>query len=277
MKYLVLGLAVISLVGCKGSNDGGTDVEDPSIKDINLTGTWLMSNEIERYKKSTDEYLSSTYISESYLLEETDKGVKYSSCNRYSGIPNYGIKTEEHFYLSPIENGFRLNGDGVLEQRSEYENEWEPDFYYKSILNLTEISESNIIDNGTLIVNGPVSIEEHNHICVWEVSYSIGNKRTLEIMAPFGDSYISFRLDIYDEIVAGLFEYSGPNSESLVRVDLSSSASSYWDVVGSNTLSPSDVSLNLIEYNDTKISGVFSFTGQDGGSYSGEFEAFLHE
>jgi len=277
MKYLILVLAVTSLLGCNSSDNWVPDDGDSSIEDIELTGTWLMSNEIERYKTSTDEYLSSTYISESYLLEETDKGVKYESCRRYGGIPNYGIKTKEHFYLNPIDNGFILNGGGVLEQRSEYTNEWEPEFYYKSIQKITKITDVSVIDNGTLIVNGPISIEEYSHVCIWEVSYSVGNKRAFEIMVPFDDSYVSFRLDAYDEIVAGTYDYTTPYSDSLVRVDLSSNATAYWDIVESNTLSPSSVSLNLIEYNGTKISGTFSFTGQDEGSYSGEFEAFLHE
>ncbi|MDH5446261.1 MAG: hypothetical protein OEY52_11950 [Gammaproteobacteria bacterium] len=276
IKYVTFIIFSFTLIACNHSDDNSSE-ESVSLKDIKISGTWLMSTERQLYKTSTNEYLSSTYISENYIFEDTDKGVKYSRCRNYGRIPLYGIKTDTRFYLNIMDNGFSLNNENVLEQITEYNNEWEPDFHYKSISKLTKITDTTLVDNGTLIVNGPVSLEEYNHICILAVSYSLGHSKIFEIMTPFDDDYISLRLDTYDKVTPGVFEYEERHQESLVKIDLHSNAQKYWNIVGSNTLAPSNATINLIEYSDTKISGSYSFTGLDNESYSGEFDIILNK
>jgi hypothetical protein len=270
MKYLGLILGAIFLTSCNNSTEGTITLDQ-----IDLTGTWLLSTEERSYKTSTDEYLSSTYYNESFILEETNNGVAYLPCHFFGNLPpNYGFKASDHFYFFPSDNGFTLKSTNELEQVKEFTNVGNPEFYYKSISRLKKKSDDIRIDNGTLILKGPVSIEEYNHICIWEVSFSTGITKSIEITTPYDDLYLSLRLDIHEEIYAGTtYQYQSANDSSPVKIDVTSNSTQFNDIVGTNLLQPKDVSINIIEYDDIKISGTFSFTSFNNESYSGEFEA----
>ena len=275
MKLVGLILVCILILGCGGSG-GDSGKGEETIVDIEFSGTWIMRTEREAYSASVGEYISSTFFSETYVMEDTKQGVRYELCNYYGGIPGYGIKTDERFYLNSSENGFSINSEGVLEQMTDYTLSWEPEYRYRSIQNPVKKSDSISLDNGTLIIQGPVSVEEYTHVCIWSVSYSTGNRKSFEIMTPYDDSYISLRFDIYDEIGAGIYQYTNSTDSTQISIDIMSTSTSFGNITGNSSLFPSNVTIELIEYNDTKISGTFSFTGQDSANYSGEFEAYFN-
>lgn len=275
MKVLGYVVLCLSILGCNHSNNESSS-EPESIRNMEIDGLWLMSSEQQTYKESTGEYLSSSFISRTYIFEETERGVKFDKCIDYGGLSSYGIKTDEHFYLYANENGFYLNVDNILEQQTEYSYELQPEFTYKSIVHLTKMSDVQTIDSGTLIINGAVTLEQYSHLCIWEVSYSHGYGRVFELLSPFGDDDLSFRLEINDVISPGVYQYDKNANDNLVEISITSFATEFRDDTGTSWLYPKTATIEFIEYNDVKISGIYSFVDENDVAYSGEFEFFLN-
>ncbi len=277
LKHTCMGILLILIItnlvaGCMHSDNSPSQKEIQTLASVDLSGTWTMSNEIKKYKVDTGEYLLSTFIEHEYLLDDTDIGVGYAECRRYGGILNYGVKTDDHFYMNTQDNGFALQDDGTLQMESAYTYPWDPEYNYESIQTLTKVSDDIQLDYGTFILNGPIAKEEYAHVCRWTAHSNIGKNRTVAIIAPFGDDDMSFQFNIVDDIAAGAYTYSRFVGNRPFTIDVSSFATEFQSAINSNTLAPDDVSVTFIELTDFRMSGVFSFTGQDEGSYSGEFE-----
>lgn len=286
-RVVLMVLLSAALVGCSsgGSSSGGGSPEavpdEPEeqadgVRTLDLSGTWLVTVETRMLKIETGEYLSSDFAKYRYFLEDTENGVRYEPCWTFGDFyAPYGIKTEQHFYMELNKSGFELQSDGSLQQVSTYEREYAPGFSFTSIETLTKLSNSIEFDGGTIVLNGPITVEEHQHVCAWQVYSNIGVRRTIEISTPFDDDYISIRLTFFGDIVEGAYTYADYTSAKEVEIDVSSGARRFWEVTGSNGLFPTDVTVNIMESTSERLSGTYSFTGQDSNLYDGQFEVFL--
>ncbi|OZG70845.1 hypothetical protein BTA51_23690 [Hahella sp. CCB-MM4] len=250
-----------------------------SLSEMDLTGTWLHEVKVDVYEKSTNKYLSTHYTLQRYVFEETNYGIANDWCWGYGHRPPaYAQKSKDYLYLSADDSsGFRLQSDNSLQRTSEEPHHLDEAYIDRSTYTLRKISENVQIDSGTFILNGPVSITEYSHVCAWEVSRSWDIHRSIELIVPYGDEVISMRFEIYDDLSVGSYGYATLNVPTTLPISLhiGSNATEFVNTVGSNGFWLTNVEINLIEYNDEKMSGTFSFTGQDDGEYSGEFEVYF--
>lgn len=253
------------------SSSGG--VGGSTIQDTDLTGTWLLSTESREFKDSTGEHLSSSFVKERYILQDTQSnGVQYDRCHEYGRLQSpYGIKTAERFYMWTAENGFLLEDDGSLKQQSTEQYGYSPGRTFEVIQTLTRVSDRVEISGGSLILNGPVAVNEQSHLCLWSVSSSVGFWNTLELMANFHGEKLSLRLEFDSRIAEGAYTYSDYSDDTQMKIDVHSNGREFSEIVGSNILDPRDVTIELSEYTDQRMVGSFSFTGQDDAFYTGEF------
>lgn len=270
MKSAIPLFLAFIISGCSSNSESDTQ---NSLSNIDLTGTWVIENEIETFKTDTGEYLSSEFTRFKYVLEETDIGVKYDRCWEYGGASSpYGIKTEYNFYMNPSDNGFSLQDDGSLQQITEFERSSEPGFNFRSTATLTKVSNQVSVDNGTFVLNGPISNTEYSHICLWEGYRNIGGRHQISINTPFDSDSLSLSLSFQGNITPGTYQYTNYNDASQITIDVTSNADLFWTQINSNILAPKNVEITIIESTTSKISGTYTFTGQDEGMYSGEFE-----
>ena len=282
LSNAVLFLVSVLVSACdsgEGSSDDSAGALSPS--SIDMTGTWLMTTERQVIKLDTDEYLYSEYYESRYVFDDTLQGVRYSACWDYARTSSaYGVKTDAHLYLQPSDpddTGFIAINSNTLQRTSHYEAEWQPGFRHVQIDTLTRLSDGVEIDNGTVLMNGPISVNEYNHVCISKVYSNLGESRGLLFMVPYDDRHISFSLNYLGDLSPGTYSYNErwDSEAELLNMDVSSSAYDFSDIVGSNTLAPEDVTIIIIESNESRVSGTFDFLGQDGMRYDGEFEVFL--
>jgi len=282
MKYfVVLGLA-ISLLGC-GSDSKRRDQSQLSdkggnldIESVDLTGTWASFQETRVIKVSTGEYLYSYFLRNRFVLEETDRGVKYSDCPLYgsSGTP-YGVKTSQSFYMrpgDPLDTGFQALDEDTLRKVLVYQEERKPDFRYESTQTLRKISDGVSLDSGTLVYNGSVSFSEYNHTCVSLGYSSIGDRKYLSFIVPYGDGSIRVDFRLTGDVVPGDYYYDQDSDPEEVDFFISSSASDATDVAGLNTREAEETTVSVIEFNEDRFSGTFSILDDNDETHTGEFE-----
>jgi hypothetical protein len=274
MRIMVLLFSLCLISGCSSDKSAVKKVDEIDLTDIDLTGTWEFITETRTTKISTGEYLQSDFYTGTMLFDDNENGVQFNECHDYGGAASYGIKTKKNLYLHIWDDGYKLLKGGRLQKISHSENEYQPGFSFETITTLSKISEEILLDSGALILNGAVSVEEYSHVCLSQYYSNIGVSKSLELFARYGDSYLSFRLDMMDEISAGQYqyEYRYNGSHKPLLLDVYSGASEFDAVVNSNTLSPRDVTINVFEISEERLMGSFDFIGQDDSSYSGEFE-----
>jgi hypothetical protein len=274
-KQLLFILAITLLLSACGSGSSGEISENDSLSlnELDLSGTWKSVTETRIIEKSTGEYLSSLFTQNTVLFEETENGVLVSECQDYGYDDHYGTKSDDRFYIYSTLNGHTLQENGSLSQVTTEEYDYSPGFIYESTNTLSRISDDIVLDNGTLVLNGPVSVEEYSHVCLWQVSDSVGVSRTVELQARYGGSYLSLRLEIEGDVVAGVYQYDDRSvTDSEVLLDVASNAIEFWDIVDSNGLDARNVTVNISDVAGNRMLGSFEFTGQDDGLYDGEFE-----
>jgi len=273
---------LICLAGCDSGNSGGGKSAESAAPvsplDVDLTGTWISINEDRTYKTDTDEYLFSSFSEGRFVLEDTAQGIRIDRCEQYGSIhSNYGVKTEKRVYLVINEGGYILQSDGSLTRTFRYESEWEPGFYFNKTSTFRRLSRGVEVNSGMFILRGPINIEQQTHVCVRKTYYNYGNRREFALTIPFDNEALDLSLTFVGEISEGRYTYEDYRTAEAVRIDIHSSANQFNEVVESNTLDPRDVTINITEFSDERLSGTFSLTGQDDGLYSGEFDMFLND
>lgn len=286
MKYLIVVVLIHALLGCGSDSKSNSQDQTPSkfedldFQSLDLTGTWFLVQEERRTKIDTGEYISSRYFEYRYVFEDSANGVKFNRCWEYGDFHwRYGVKTAEHFYMAPndpLDNGFTIKDKNTLEKVTTFEYDSEPGYSFESIQTLTRVSDAVDIDSGTFILSGPIDIAEYNHVCTWQVSSNIGESRTLELLVPYNEGYISMHFELVGEVTAGNYYYNKYWETTEISLDVFSNTAAFWDTVGSNLLGAEDVTINIIDSTSEKLSGTFSLLGQDNENYSGEFEVFFN-
>ena len=275
MKHILLLSLFFSLLGC-GSGQSVNSETSNSLQETDLTGTWVMVNEIRRMNAITGEYLSSKYVEYRYVMEEKENGVVFNKCWDYGGgNESIGVKVNDYFYMDFSDVGLSLNNEGELKHVSSFEKSSEPDSTFQSVKTLRKISDNVQIDSGSYILNGPVSIEEYEHVCVWQVRSNVESTRTVQMIVPYGNTQITLHFWLIGSIQTGEYYYNDSSESEAIEIDIISNDRSFSDQVGTNSLWPQNVSINITESSDLKMTGTFAFIGQDNGSYNGQFEVYL--
>ncbi len=275
MKSILIILMLFAITGCGGGSGGSSNdgQEESSIRDMDLTGTWDFIRESRIYKISTGEYLYSNYTEHTYIIEETDDGTTYSRCWDYGGYNQFAVKTDEHLYFSINDSGYYLVGENSFEHTEERIDEFDEDLEYKIVDSLVKRTSSIVIDSGNLALAGPVSASENSHACLYKNTNSRGDERSFELIVPFGDDSLMMYLAFHGELLVGSYDYIQYNDDNQIySFDVSSNATEFSTIVGSNTLYPNSASINISESSELFLKGIFSFTGQYGNDYSGTFE-----
>lgn len=281
MKYLLIIILTTTIWGCNSESESTSSETKTNLSfdSVDLTGTWLSATETRKIKDDTGEYLLSDFNESTYIMEDTENGVKYSRCsdywNFYSG---YAVKTSEHFYMSlndGSEAGFTLQDDDTLKKVSYSTDEYSPGYNFESITTLTKINDGVSINNGSLVLTGPVSVAEYDQSCLWKNYSSIGERQSLSFSVPYGDDNLTFSLYSYVDISVGSYSYTDYFDAKAVRLDVYSYTDDFRDIADSSYLEPENVTIEVTESTDEKLVGFFSFTGNDEQLYSGEFDIQL--
>lgn len=280
MKFSIITLFMVFLCGCELLDEDSSNHEiQPralTLADTDLSGTWLLKQETRETKIETGEYLLSSFYESKFILEDTERGVIYNECEEYGDIdPPYGIKTPQHFYMNVQDPGFMLQADGTLQQTAVYELEYNPGFSYESIQTLTKVSEGVDIDNGTLALRGPVSVEEYSHVCLLKSTSNIGNRRSYHLIIPFDNERMIFSLNLIGEAPVGTYIINDYYSANEVVIDFYSNSILFEETMNSSGLDYENATINIIESNEDVISGSFVIIDESGNEHSGEFELIL--
>ncbi len=277
MKFYAVFILITFLCGCElvdedSSKSEGDISQSLTLEDIDLSGTWLLTQERRETKLATNEYLSSDFSKSKYVFEDTDRGVIFSECNTYGDFYSpYGIKTALHFYMNIHDNGFELQSDGRLQQITVYEFEYNPGFSYEYILTLTKLSEEVEIDNGTLVIRGPLLVEEYSQVCVQESTSNIGNNRSFQLSVPYDDGYLSFNIGLIGNVSEGIHTYDGYYNEKEVGIHIYSNATLVEEKISAG-IDYKYVTVDVVVSNYDTLSGSFVIIDGNDIEHSGEFE-----
>jgi len=274
LTRLILLTSVILQVGCGSSNSNETLTRGSNdLESTNLSGTWSVLVETRTINKNSNEYLNSSYIEYDYVIEESDNIIGYDRCWEYgTDILDLAVKSNDLLYLNQSQPGFVLLENGDLEQTRLYESEFQPDVRFESITTLSKRSAEIELDNGTLVLRGPISKSEYQHVCLFQSHNNYEDYRVFEVITPFSDNSLSVRLVLDGDVNEGLYKYTNYGDVEEIEINVISNTAEFIDQAGANSLVPKNVSITVNEFTEEAFSGAFSFTGLDHEQYSGEFE-----
>lgn len=281
MKKYIVALLSCFLVACNSSDDSDPSTQPITplnLNDIDLTGMWVLNTHEDKIRSDNGDTASTSYRRQTYIFSDTPYGVEYNECAEYH-IPSEtktGAKTNNYFYFhinNIDEVGFSANSQNQLKREYSYTSEFdlEAGFTFNLEQSLIRVNEHPALDQGNFILNGPITIAEYDHACLYEHYELTGNEYQVILAMPFDNYTINISIFFKGTIESGTFRYNNYFDAHEVSIDITSDANAFEEIVGSNTLSPEDVTINITEVTNSKIIGNFSFTGQDQGEYSGEF------
>lgn len=281
MKIFIIFTLTCFLVAC--NSDSSKESQNStaiSFDELNLTGTWEILTETRKVRTDNAAEVSISYRRNTYIFEDTIYGVEYNNCYEYGNFhKGFGVKSDNLFYMSTYDSaevGFSAVDENQLQRVFTSEDESSPGFTFYETQTLTRISVNPELDNGSFVLNGPVTVAEYDHICLEESYTLLGNIYTVNLNMPFDDDALSIYLRFIGDIKVGSYSYEDYSDTEAVDLDISSNSNVFWDVIGSNTLAPNNVTIDITEVTSSKMVGNFILTGQDEGQYSGEFEVDLY-
>ena len=267
---IVITLFSIMLTAC-GGGDSNQDI------DLNVTGTWKHTQVHKYYNVASNEYLGSNFIEMSLIFKEELEEIKYYPCWGNVGNGAAVGKTETQI-ITDVDSVFSktfikgVDGSYSTQEVKNIPVEGDDTVYYNQSFVLSKKSNEIIIDNGLLILNGPISVTEYNHACVVLHYSNIDDGKIYDIVIPYDDSILTLSLLTQLNPAVGPVTYTlATSSDSPIRLDISSQSTAFWNIVGSNTLSLGTTNINIIESTDSILSGTYSFTTNDNLNYDGEF------
>lgn len=270
-------LLFMSLAGCGG--DTSDTLLDSNEND--LSGTWLHTQAQDVYDRNSGEYLYSTYFESVILITDTDTSMLVSACRLFHLGGEPGIKTDDFILLQTFPGAPTYNRVNNNEFESELELDVEdssnPDRIINQQLMLEKLSPAIVIDNGLLVLNNPASIvNEHDHFCVAKTYTTLSNAVSYDLHVPYGDRDLYVKMEFSDAPTSNtVYDRINTDVPHLHLFWVDSSTQLFRDTVGSSLLFPDNVVLNIHQSNNEILSGDFTFLGQNGESYSGEFSMGL--
>lgn len=276
MKTIVSILILSLLIGCdnNNSNSDQTGQSTSPSNNISLPGTWRYTQVNRYFNQQTDEYLYTDYFESTMVFTNDADRIRYSDCWEYRNQGAIAIQTNDYLYLNGGNTAFaRTNvGSYTTEEETNITYPGMTEVYFNQHSELVKINDEVNVDSGTLILTGNISIAEYDHTCLWVRYSDTFDRKDYELIVPYDDFNLSLRLDFEATPTIGTYDYSMfTDSLPIILFDVGSNATLFWDTVNSNTLAPDPAIINITESSNSTLSGTFSFAGQDGGNYSGEF------
>ncbi|MDH5327307.1 MAG: hypothetical protein OEZ68_19105 [Gammaproteobacteria bacterium] len=260
-RLLLPFVLVLFLNGC--SNDDV--VQDASLLAQDLSGTWLLLNEEQFYNKATGDYLYSEFIESSVIIDDEGRRVNFYRCIYYGSLPTIGVKTDTHYYHNVVEDGYELQGDGSLQRQFPRQaNQYNDTQETVRVERLIRISSDIVLDHGELIVNGVMSVNETNHVCLDRRYDSLSDAENLALSIPYIDDYVSWAISTVNGLSVNTYQYDS-NS---IRSEITSFY--FGNYMGS--VNPATATIDVTEADLGRYVGTFSFTDFAENSYSGSFE-----
>lgn len=273
------------ITGCNGSGGNGSsnspETQDQkqntvNIKELDVTGTWLIREEKSSFNKENDDYLVTNVYESKIILNDTVNGVEFSNCERYGLTrPDTGVKSDERLYLRFDNNGYEYdNGDFV--------RSWEEDDYYldnitwQITVRLIKLSDEVELDSGSLTLTSPLEISEQNHVCISYSYSSLSTDRSIGITIPHNEDEISFDIGFWGEMETKSYEYDASSySNQISSISLRSYDDIFYNSTGEYYPYLATGNINFTTVSENSISGEFSTTSEAGYEYSGSFEAIF--
>lgn len=269
MRLSILFCLSIALLGCNH------EAKDASLMDQDLSGTWLQKQHEVSYDKTTGEYLYTLTIEVTIIFEDDPTtGLLYHVCWDYGGVAETATKTETRLYINGNSTVFESIGPGVLETGLERmpERLYQPNVVIDRYFRLEKLTPDVIIDKGSLVIDGPITVSESDNVCVWHSYTDVNTKHTFDLMVPYDNNNLYMRLETLSAPAAGVHNYTRyePGAE-IFFVGIISNADNFWSVTGTNLLSPAATTINITESTDSNIAGAFPIVGRAEGDYTVEF------
>lgn len=274
MKHFSLLVLVATLFACNHETQDQS-LTGQSLRDQNLSGTWLFTQHDAHYHKQTGDYLYTNIIETTIIIEDDPlTGTLYYECWDTSGTGNVAIKSETHLYINGNATAFRSIGVDALETAVEEGIEYNfiPDLFINQSFRLEKLTSDVITDKGSFTLNGPISVSESNNVCVSHHYSDIYPGDIYDLMIPYDNDWLYMRIEMTTGPSVGVHNYTPfQNGAEIINFDISSNSANFWSVTGTNSLYPSAATIDIATSTDNVLAGSFSFTGVDSGSYTGEF------
>lgn len=282
MKKFICLLIALTLAGCNGSGGGsstpGTEEqkkETVNIQEIDLSGTWLVRKESDAYNKENDDYLLTNIDERRIILNDTDNGVEFNSCERH-GIhrPDTGVKSGNRLYLYLYEDGYEYDsGDFV---RSWEEGDGNNNIIWKKSTRLIKLSDEVELDSGAFSLTSPVEISEESHVCVRSYYSTLSTDRSFSISIPLEDDVLSFDISYWGDIETKSYSYEEFNYDNQLKdLYIRDHNEFFYNITGEYYPYLTSGTVTFTEASEVGVSGSFSATSQEGHEYSGSFEAIF--
>lgn len=276
---LILSLLVI---GCDNNNDSGSDSEQNNAGstpgNISLPGTWRYTQVHRFFNDQTNEYLYTDYFESTLIFVDDENTIRYYDCWEYGSNGAVAIQTADYIYLNTGTTAFARTNDGsyITEEETNMTYPGMTGTYFNQHFELTKISDDVNIDSGMLILTGNISVSEYNHVCLLTHYSNTFDRIDYELIVPHDDLNLALKMDFTSTPIVGTYDYSNiATSPQVIYFDVISNSTLFWDTINSNSLAPNPATINITASSDTLLNGTFSFTGQDNGDYSGEFQIDL--
>jgi hypothetical protein len=268
---VVLMLLHISSCDTEDSINQNVQVND------NLTGTWISKSVEETFDNPTNQLSSNTVYSTVYITE-SDADIQISACEYYSNtfvapitlikknnlLESVGIVTEPYSIVSPNE----LTRIFVISSSTSTTS------YNQT---LTKASSTINMSRGSLQLDGPISANNQNHVCVVQrFGTDPAQGSNLNVIIPFDDDILNLDIIFSKPLSTGDYQYVRSvtdGSNDLSNFGIYSNSNIFWSLLGTNGLFPNLANLTITNSQPEFIEGDFSFIGLDGNNYTGSFSA----
>lgn len=200
MKSLGLIITAFLLAACGSDSPSSLQQSSSStisLKNTDLTGTWLRTLKISAFNTDTNEHVGYVTHTRTIYLFDNSEGISAFNCFEYtedSLIITNSQKTEGHLYLDTeviyqntpyvalSENEFAREYSEIYKNQFDPNNPWRDDIEER----LIRISDDIKPHNGTLSFSSPSTMTFNHNTCLWVTRHSSGKFKDLALLEPYG-------------------------------------------------------------------------------------------
>lgn len=200
MKSLGLIITAFLLAACGSDSPSSLQQSSSStisLKNTDLTGTWLRTLKISAFNLDTNEHVGYVTHTRTIYLFDSPEGISAFNCFEYtedSLIITNSQKTESHLYLDTeviyqntpyvalSENEFAREYSEIYKNQFDPNNPWRDDIEER----LIRISDDIKPHNGTLSFSSPSTMTFNHNTCLWVTRHSSGKFKDLALLEPYG-------------------------------------------------------------------------------------------